>query len=305
MITAPFNNTVAPASSWARFVLANGFNGTSSAVYGSCESHSAVLAAVSNRLNRDLARRRDHHLAGHTSGSRSSAPGHPPRLAACRRRPRSSSLPSAQCGACPLHIAVGATLASGTPDPTTQGTATAMVTASGSAASTMFCARSGPRYRTMPVFARAGALAVHEAAPPAVTRPTTPREYWESSNLGRRHCRRRMNHPPPRRPSASLSSISNPKSSNSIRPQAKLAVASRMGRSRRERDRDRGRMYGRAENHRSHGRRMAYPRQVPAGTSPTTHGWQGGHGASPSRPRAEASAAGMPRRASRCRSSRR
>ena len=38
MVTAPFNNTVAPVSSWARFALANGFNRTSSAVYGSCES---------------------------------------------------------------------------------------------------------------------------------------------------------------------------------------------------------------------------------------------------------------------------
>ena len=52
MVTAPFNNTVAPVSSWARFALANGFNRTSSAVYGSCESAcSAVLAAVSNRLS--------------------------------------------------------------------------------------------------------------------------------------------------------------------------------------------------------------------------------------------------------------
>ena len=65
-----------------------------------------------------------------------------------------------------ISPSVPSTLASGTPDPTTQDcTCPLPITASGSAASTMFCARSGPRYRTMPVFARAAALAVSTAAP--------------------------------------------------------------------------------------------------------------------------------------------
>ena len=78
MVTAPFNNTVAPVSSWARFALANGFNRTSSAVYGSCESAcSAVLAAVSNRLSSFAISPACGVITtwpGTRSGSRSSAP---------------------------------------------------------------------------------------------------------------------------------------------------------------------------------------------------------------------------------------
>ena len=67
MVTAPFNNTVAPVSSWARFALANGFNRTSSAVYGSCESAcSAVLAGLTGAL---LAQQDDVATTGETVAS--------------------------------------------------------------------------------------------------------------------------------------------------------------------------------------------------------------------------------------------